>query len=193
MYLVIGGSASGKSEYAEQLILSLTDSSWKRYYLATMEASDPESLRRIAKHQRRRADWGFQTIETPRNISRAAEQIHQNPGCSKVVLVECISNLLANEMFTANEPVQPGSQEAAQGAIKSITEGIRNICRRANMVVVVSNNVHEDGVTYDEMTQRYINALGEINCRLAEMADTAVEVVCGYPVELKSSRQDTWK
>ena len=50
--LVIGGAASGKSEYAEARALSLPG---KRVYLATMRPSDGECLARIEKHRLRRA------------------------------------------------------------------------------------------------------------------------------------------
>lgn len=45
--LVIGGSASGKSEYAEQQVMALPG---RRWYLATMEPWDDECVARIAKH-----------------------------------------------------------------------------------------------------------------------------------------------
>ena len=50
--LIIGGSGSGKSAIAETLIVSYGAS--RRYYIATMSASDAESQRRIARHRRMR-------------------------------------------------------------------------------------------------------------------------------------------
>ena len=59
--LVIGGAASGKSEYAESLLLGAPG---PRYYLATMEPmEDAECRARIEKHRRQRAGKGFVTIE----------------------------------------------------------------------------------------------------------------------------------
>ena len=50
---------------------------------------------------------------------------------------------------------------------------------------MVSNNVFEDGITYDETTTKYIRAMGKINQNLAALADRVVEVVEGIPVIIK--------
>ena len=50
--LVIGGAASGKSEYAERLVLRST---LPRYYLATMQVWDAECAARVEKHRKMRA------------------------------------------------------------------------------------------------------------------------------------------
>ena len=71
IHLVIGGSGSGKSEYAENL---LEDSPGK-YYIATMQVYDAEGRKKVARHQRLRAGKGFQTIEQTRDIHKAAEII----------------------------------------------------------------------------------------------------------------------
>ena len=71
IHLVIGGSGSGKSEYAENL---LEDSPGK-YYIATMQVYDAEGRKKVARHQRLRAGKGFQTIEQTRDIHKVAEII----------------------------------------------------------------------------------------------------------------------
>ena len=58
--LVIGGAASGKSEYAESLVLRST---LPRYYLATMQVWDAECAARVEKHRRMR--WSAPCIWTP--------------------------------------------------------------------------------------------------------------------------------
>ena len=54
--LVIGGSASGKSEYAEQHVMSLNGA---RIYIATMEPFGKEAEDRISKHRQMRKNKGF--------------------------------------------------------------------------------------------------------------------------------------
>ena len=61
--LVVGGAASGKSEYAEQLILRA--GALPRYYVATMEPFGAEARARIARHRVLRAQKRFETIECP--------------------------------------------------------------------------------------------------------------------------------
>ena len=63
--LVLGGAASGKSEYAETLVLR---SALLRYYLATMQVWDAECAARVAKHRAMRAQKQFATVECPQNL-----------------------------------------------------------------------------------------------------------------------------
>ena len=65
--LVLGGAASGKSEYAESLVLKTTG---PRYYLATMQVWDAECAARVEKHRRMRAAKQFETVEC--QIGRAS-------------------------------------------------------------------------------------------------------------------------
>jgi len=65
--LVLGGARSGKSRYAENLIVALPPP-W--VYVATAEAGDSEMAERIALHRVRRGhDW--QTIEAPHDLTAA--------------------------------------------------------------------------------------------------------------------------
>ena len=64
--LVIGGAASGKSAYAESLVLK---TGLPRYYLATMQVWDAECAARVEKHRRMRAAKQFETVECPRSTS----------------------------------------------------------------------------------------------------------------------------
>lgn len=90
--LVIGGAASGKSEYAEGLVLA--SSHFPRYYIATMEPFDEECRRRVEKHRRMRANKRFETVECYINLSsvRLPER--------GTVLLECVGNLAANELYS---------------------------------------------------------------------------------------------
>ena len=54
--LVIGGAASGKSAYAESLVLK---TGLPRYYLATMQVWDAECAARVEKHRKMRAEKQF--------------------------------------------------------------------------------------------------------------------------------------
>ena len=56
-------------------------------------------------------------------------------------------------------------------------------------LVVVTNEVFSDGIQYDPDTMRYLKYLGDINCRMAEMADQVTEVVYGIPVTKKRKVQ----
>ena len=60
--------------------------------------------------------------------------------------------------------------------------------RKLTHLVIVSNNVFEDGNEYDSSTMAYIRAMGRINEKLAKMADEVIEVVVGIPVAVKKEQ-----
>jgi adenosylcobinamide kinase/adenosylcobinamide-phosphate guanylyltransferase len=66
-----------------------------------------------------------------------------------------------------------------------IINGISLLKEEFTHLVIVSNNVFEDGQIYDEATMEYIKAMGEINTKLAVVSDKVVEVVVGIPIIIK--------
>ena len=106
--LVTGGSGSGKSAFAEDRVLSFGDA--QRIYIATMHPFDEESHKRIERHQKMRAGKGFETVECYTGL----KNVKLPAGC--VVLLECMSNLVANEMFE--------EQGAHDRTVSEVTKGI---------------------------------------------------------------------
>ena len=176
MILVIGGSGSGKSSYAEEAACSVSEEVIKKYYLATMQIFDEEGQKKVERHRKLRSGKGFRTIEQPRSIGRSLEKMDAG---RKTVLLECISNLTANEMFAGENP------QLEIQVIHNVVSGLSMLKENTTNLVVVSNNVFEDGIVYEQTTMDYIHAMGEINQRLAAMADQVVEVVAGIPVVMK--------
>ena len=165
MTLVVGGAASGKSEYAERLVVRAGEA--PRVYIATMQPFDQESLRRIEKHRRMRAEKRFETLECYTGLVSA-----QVPAGS-TVLLECVSNLCANELYSPD-----GSGEHAAEAIRRGVEHLRGQC---GGLIVVSNELFSGGSIYEGDTLRYLQVLGQVNRELAAMADDVCEVACGIP------------
>ena len=176
MTLIIGGSGSGKSAYAEDYMISISEDR-KKYYIATMQIYDEEGKRKVERHRMLRGGKGFSTIEQPVDIGKAAEKMEAE---DRTALLECVSNLTANEMFSGEVP---GTEEAIT---EKIVGGIAVLNRELTHLVIVSNNVFEDGNVYDKTTMAYIRAMGHINQKLAEMADEVVEVVVGIPIVIKN-------
>lgn len=173
--VVTGGSGSGKSEYAEQLIMSL--GSAKRYYIATMKPFGEEGQKRIARHRKQRDGRGFLTIEQYTQLE-AVEIFH---GAN--VLLECMSNLVANEMFEENKG------RSAEKICQDIIMGVEKLNLRCENLVIVTNEVFSDGNSYDKETEEYIRCMGMINRSLAQMADCVVEVVYSISVVLKGNME----
>ena len=163
--LVIGGAASGKSEYAEGLVMA--SPLLPRYYIATMEPFDSECHARIAKHRRMRAQKGFETLE--RYTSLASLRLPAR-GC---VLLECLGNLAANELYSPSG--------AGPKALEAIVAGIDALLPQCGDLVVVSNEVCTGGTCYAGDTESYLHLLASANRALAERADRVCEVVCGLP------------
>lgn len=159
--LVIGGAASGKSEYAEALTQSLEG---RRIYLATMEPFGPESRSRIEKHRLQRAGKGFETVERYIDLSSAPIPEGSN------TLLECMGNLLANELYTPEG-----------GGTQSVLNGIGALLSRCGHLTVVTNEVFSGGKNYGGGTLLYLRELARINRILARQADTVIEVACGLP------------
>lgn len=173
--LVIGGSGSGKSAYAEERAAELGGQAGGRLlYLATMEPLDEESHRRIARHRRMRKDKNFTTLECQTHL----EEVSAKKG--DTMLLECISNLTANEMYS---PKGRGGEAA-----RVITDGIRRLARKAEHLVLVGNQVFSDGISYDASTMEYLSQMALIQREAAALADEVVEVVCGIPVWVKGGK-----
>jgi len=178
MILVTGGSSSGKSAYAEALLNEI-EGAEIRYYIATMQVWDEESRIRVEKHQKMRAGKDFLTIEQPVDLEQALGAMQQSG--RTCALLECMSNLTANEMFRETG-IQP-----ADAVTKKILRQTAALDEAVDPLIVVTNNVFEDGIVYEPETMEYLRALGEINRQLAERAERVIEVVAGIPVMIKSA------
>lgn len=170
LILITGGSKNGKSRIAENIISKIC---LPKFYIATMEPYCDEARTAIERHRKMRAGKGFETVEKYTDI----DEIILPEKCA--VLLECIGNLCANEMFTRNEK---------EPANKIIT-GIEALSKYAEMLVIVTSQVGGDGVEYPRETMAYIKNMGEINCGLAEISDVVIEAVYGLPVILKGGEK----
>lgn len=204
--LITGGSGSGKSAYAEKYICHASNEKGykEKYYIATMQVFDDEGQRKIDRHRRLRAGKGFITIEQPSDIQNAVSKLQSESSLKtgRSALLECMSNLVANEMFP---PVDASGMQAAEAekealddhkkkdydtaqisrVSKKVLKEVSILSENVAELVIVTNNVFEDGVYYDESTMNYIKAMGIVNRGLAAMAERVVEVVAGIPVAVK--------
>ncbi|MBO1686828.1 bifunctional adenosylcobinamide kinase/adenosylcobinamide-phosphate guanylyltransferase [Clostridium butyricum] len=164
--LTTGGSGSGKSEFAEDLSVSYKSNNL--IYIATMFLYDNESLKKVERHKRMRDHKNFKTIECFKNLKSLF--ISNN----STVLIDCMSNLVANEMY-----LEGGAKDKT---VQEVIRGIESINNQAENLVIVTNEVFSDGIVYDDDTMRYIRNLGEINKEIGKKADNVVEVVYSIPI-----------
>lgn len=167
MTLVLGGSKCGKSRIAEDVLSRFNG---KKFYVAAMQPYGSEAHAAIERHRKMRSGKGFETIEKYTDIGEL------DLPCDCAVLLECMGNLCANEMFRDGGCFDP---------INKIVSEIERLNDSVSKLVIVSNEVGSDGVTYDEGTMKYIAAMGEINCRISGISDNVIECIYGIPVALK--------
>lgn len=171
MALVIGASSSGKSALAEGIAARQTGDSL--IYLATMRHGGAETERRIARHREMRRGGGFVTVERPLDVGET--RLPPRAVC----LLECLSNLVANEMYDRTPPPDLANK---------LARDVLALRDRAAALVVVSNEVFSDGAQYDPFCTAYIETLGALNAALAREADAVIESVAGLPFYWKGGR-----
>lgn len=171
LMVITGGSGSGKSKLAEEYAMRLCPD--QKIYIATMTARDEESLARIEMHKERRVPMGFVTLEQGVHM----EQIDVTG--ESLVLLECMSNLVANEMY-APEGVR---EEVAE----HIMVGIRHLKAQVKHLIIVTNEVFFD-VNLDAQTKAYVDIMGDVNRKLSAISDVYMESVYGLPVVYKGGK-----
>ena len=167
--LVTGGSKCGKSRYAEKVFNCFGG---EKYYVATMSPVGSDAQEIIARHRKMRRGKGYITIEQQRCIESL--NVPENSG----ILLECLGNLCANEMFADGEIIKPADK---------IVNGIKSLSERVSEVIIVTNEVGCDGIDYSPETLLYISQLSEINRRIAEFSDNVIECVYGIPLPRKGA------
>lgn len=174
MILVTGGSGSGKSAFAEDCVVSFGKTD--RIYIATMYPFDEESRKRVQRHRKMRQGKGFETVECYTGL----DKIRLPENCT--VLLECMSNLVANEMFQ--------EEGAHENTVEAVLKGVRHIREQTGNLVIVTNEIFSEAADYQGETELYQEYLGQINQKIAEIADQVVEVVYGIPVYHKKNASE---
>ena len=132
--LVIGTQNSGKSALAEDLALRTED--LNRYYVATMKLCDEDAIRRVQKHRAMRAGKGFVTIECETGL-RSVTDVIENPA-KATVLLECMANLVGNEMHENGILTDMVDAECEAFASRLVGD-VCDLAYRVHNLIVVSN------------------------------------------------------
>lgn len=163
--LVLGGAASGKSAWAENL---LVNSGLKPVYVATGRGMDAEMQAKIKIHQIRRGA-GWSVVEAPGSLAEALSQ--GDPGAG--ILVDCATMWLSNRLL---------AQQSLEDAPERFS---RELSNATAPVVIVSNEVGQGIVPENAMARAFREAQGRLNISLAARADLVVQVIAGLPNVLK--------
>ena len=161
---ISGGCKNGKSTYAQRIAKLQNKHPAPLYYIATMVASDDEDERRITAHRKERDGWGFVTIEQPRDI-KGIISVCDHSGS---FLLESLTALLANEMFSQKDAFDGGAYERTAGGLAEIAGKIANI-------VIVSDFIYSDTGQYGAFTESYRKSLAALDCLAAKKCDVVLE------------------
>ncbi len=165
--VVIGGARSGKSSYAERLLLATAR---PRRYIATAEAWDDEMRARIAQHQQDRGtDWT--TVEAPLDLAPALAAASRD----EAVLIDCATLWLTNHVLA--------DHDIGDETDRLITA----LAACPAPVVIVTNEVGWGIVPENALARRFRDAQGRLNQRLAAEAALVVTVIAGLPLALKGA------
>ena len=165
--LVLGGASSGKSAYAEKLIL---DTSLAPIYIATAQVFDDEMAAKVLRHKKMRGD-GWHTIETPVAVAEELAAV----SLDSAVLLDCVTLWLTN-IILGDHDIDHYTAEL----VKALEQ-----CK--SPVVVVSNEVGQGIVPDNALSRRVQAAQGMLNPPIAAKADRVVTVMAGLPLTLKGT------
>lgn len=163
--LITGGQRSGKSRYAEQLALSLTDNP---VYLATAHIWDDEFRERVRIHQERRGPQ-WTNIEEERQLSR-----HDVTG--RVVVIDCVTLWLTNYFFETSDVSQ---------TLETVKAEFDRFTSQDATFIFVTNEIGSGGVSDNAVQRRFTDLEGWMNQYIASHADEVVLMVSGISVKIK--------
>lgn len=184
MIFITGGVRSGKSTFAEQMAPQRAKELGGRlHYLATGAPSDEEMSKRIMRHQQKRSESEFmwRTWEQPRHIERLASSFSKKD----VVLLDCVTTLLNNELFFLN---QEWEEEFLREVFERLLDGIGVLQANCAELVLVSNEVLNEPLGTNELVLKYSFMLGNLHQELVKRADRAYLVESGIPILVKGGR-----
>jgi adenosylcobinamide kinase/adenosylcobinamide-phosphate guanylyltransferase len=202
--LILGGARSGKSIFAEQRAKELGGESV--LYVATSETKDEEMQQRVEKHRSERPSaWG--TLEAPRNVAQALRQAHTVPvsyredtalrqerSAAKVILLDCVTFLVANHLLEAAGPegdpfadpsADPFDAQIEAEVVAEVEALVAYVQETDVEMLVVSNEVGLGVVPPYELGRAYRDILGRANQILARHADEVQLLVAGIPLKVK--------
>jgi adenosylcobinamide kinase/adenosylcobinamide-phosphate guanylyltransferase len=163
---ITGGARSGKSRYAQQLALQLSNNP---VYLATARRWDDDFEKRIQRHRAERDDR-WTSIEEEKSISSLSLS-------GKVIVMDCVTLWLTN-FFTDNNYDVESSLQQCQAEIDKLDTA-------TNTFIIISNEIGMGTHAETEIGRKFTDLQGWMNQYIAEKAGKVVFMVSGIPVTLK--------
>jgi len=190
LFFLLGGVRSGKSEYSEKLVSSISE---KVAYVATSEIIDDEMKKRIEVHRKRRPkSWEtYEILGEDIKIYKLREIFNQI--ISKkidVVLIDCITNLLSRIIYKYKldevEVIDNKLEKTIEEEVVLFFDSFLEIIKNSNLnVVIVSNEVGLGVVPPYSLGRIFRDLMGIINKKVAACSDEVYFFVAGLRQRLK--------
>jgi len=190
LFFLLGGVRSGKSEYSEKLVSSISE---KVAYIATSEIIDDEMKKRIEVHRKRRPkSWEtYEILGEDIKIYKLREIFNQI--ISKkidVVLIDCITNLLSRIIYKYKldevEVIDNKLEKTIEEEVVLFFDSFLEIIKNSNLnVVIVSNEVGLGVVPPYSLGRIFRDLMGIINKKVAACSDEVYFFVAGLRQRLK--------
>ncbi|HAS72873.1 MAG TPA: bifunctional adenosylcobinamide kinase/adenosylcobinamide-phosphate guanylyltransferase [Clostridiales bacterium UBA8960] len=187
IHLVLGGARSGKSTYAEQMAMALSNDV---LYIATAVITDDDMADRIERHKASRpSNWHtleqYSTFENLVSLEAFSD--------SEVVLLDCLTVMMTNLMFASDidfEDTTPSAIGDVEASIKrEIDELIKAVRLADKHLVIVSNEVGLGIVPAYKLGSYFRDISGRMNQYVAKLADDVTFIASGLPLVLKKGAE----
>lgn len=165
--LVLGGARSGKSAFAENLVLS---GGGTAHYIATSRAWDDEMKDRISHHRDRRGDM-WTTHEEPLALTEVLQRLDKP---ENIILVDCLTLWVTNLMMEEGRDV-----EAAFAPL------VAHVATARARIVFVSNEVGLGIVPENRMAREFRDHAGRLHQQIAAVAGEVYFIAAGLPLRMK--------
>ncbi|MEZ7717928.1 bifunctional adenosylcobinamide kinase/adenosylcobinamide-phosphate guanylyltransferase [Leptotrichia wadei] len=193
LIFVTGGAKSGKSKFAEEMLLKLNNGKQKNIYLATSLVFDEEMKEKVRLHKKRRKDEWF-TVETYKNFENELSNFFENNDKIKNnMLVDCLTNMITNIIFE-NQNIDWNNFEkklyiqTLEKLNKDVEHSVIELLNVANQfenAIIVSNELGMGLVPSYPLGRYFREIAGKMNQIVAEKADEVYLVVSGIPMKIK--------
>ena len=194
LIFVTGGAKSGKSKFAEELILKLNNGKQENIYLATSLVFDEEMKEKVRLHkERRKTYWG--TVETYKNFENSLNKYFPKTKneVKNNILVDCLTNLITNIIFEKecidwkNFDKKSYIQDLAKldKIVENTVNELINVSKNFENAVIVSNELGMGLVPSYPLGRYFREIAGKMNQVVAEKADEVYFVVSGIPMKIK--------
>ena len=193
LIFVTGGAKSGKSKFAEEMLLKLNNGKQKNIYLATSLIFDEEMKEKIRLHKKRRKNDWF-TIETYKNFENELNNFFENNDKTKNnMLVDCLTNMITNIIFenknidwdNFEKKMYIQTLEKLNKNVENSVIELLNVADQFENAIIVSNELGMGLVPSYPLGRYFREIAGKMNQIVAETADEVYLVVSGIPMKIK--------